>query len=186
MKKVVVLVGSNRKESINLKFAKALEKLAEGRLEFEYFDLSVLPMYNDDDVADYPASAQHLKDSVAAADGLLFVTPEHNRSIPAILKNAIDWGSRPWGKNSWTGKPTAVVGASPGAMGSIAAQIHLRSIMVSMGATLMTSPEVYLQMKPDLIDGNDDVANEDTRAFLSGFVDRFAAWVGAAQDRAAA
>ncbi|WP_336072220.1 NADPH-dependent FMN reductase [Nitratireductor rhodophyticola] len=186
MKKILVLVGSNRKESINRKFAEALEKLADGRLEFEYFDLTALPMYNDDDVAEYPASAQQLKDSVAAADGILFVTPEHNRSIPAILKNAIDWASRPWGQNSWTGKATAIVGSSPGAMGAIAAQIHLRSIMVSLGATLMTSPEVYLQMKPGLVDENNDIANEDTRAFLSGFVDRLSAWVGVAQERAAA
>ncbi|SEB42347.1 chromate reductase [Nitratireductor aquibiodomus] len=186
MKKILVLVGSNRKESINRKFAEALEKLADGRLEFEYFDLAALPMYNDDDVAEYPASAQKLKDSVAAADGILIVTPEHNRSIPAILKNAIDWASRPWGQNSWTGKATAVVGSSPGAMGAIAAQIHLRSIMVSLGATLMTSPEVYLQMKPGLVDENNDIANEDTRAFLSGFVDRLSAWVGVAQERAAA
>ncbi|MBY8917479.1 NADPH-dependent FMN reductase [Nitratireductor rhodophyticola] len=186
MKKILVLVGSNRKESINRKFAEALEKLADGRLEFEYFDLTALPMYNDDDVAEYPASAQKLKDSVAAADGILFVTPEHNRSIPAILKNAIDWASRPWGQNSWTGKATAIVGSSPGAMGAIAAQIHLRSIMVSLGATLMTSPEVYLQMKPGLVDENNDIANEDTRAFLSGFVDRLSAWVGVAQERAAA
>ncbi len=186
MKKVLVLVGSNRRESINLKFAQALEKLAEGQLEFEYFDLSTLPMYNDDDAADYPAAAQHLKDRIGANDGLLIVTPEHNRSIPAILKNAIDWGSRPWGMNSWTGRPTAVVGASPGAMGAIAAQIHLRSILVSLGATLMTSPEVYLQMKPDLIDGNNDITNEDTRGFLAGFVDRFSVWVGADAERAAA
>ncbi|WP_367718415.1 NADPH-dependent FMN reductase [Nitratireductor sp. GISD-1A_MAKvit] len=186
MKNILVLVGSNRKDSINRKFAQALEKLAEGRLEFEYFDLATLPMYNDDEALDYPASARHLKDRVAAADGVLFVTPEHNRSIPAVLKNAIDWGSRPWGENSWTGKPTAIVGASPGAMGAIAAQIHLRSIMVSLGAFLMTSPEVYLQMKPGLFDENNDIPNEDTRAFLTGFVDSLAAWVGVAQERAAA
>ncbi|MAS15036.1 MAG: NADPH-dependent FMN reductase [Nitratireductor sp.] len=186
MKKILVLVGSNRKESINHKFAQALEKLADGRLAFEYFDLTTLPMYNDDDVGAYPAAAQQLKDSVAAADGVLLVTPEHNRSIPAVLKNAIDWGSRPWGQNSWTGKATAIVGSSPGAMGAIAAQIHLRSIMVSLGATLLTSPEVYLQMKPGLIDQNNDITNEETKAFLTGFIDKFSAWVGSAQDRVAA
>jgi chromate reductase len=103
-----------------------------------------------------------------------------------VLKKPLDWGSRPWGQNSWTGKATAIVGSSPGAMGAIAAQIHLRSIMVSLGATLLTSPEVYLQMKPGLIDQNNDITNEETKAFLTGFIDKFSAWVGSAQDRVAA
>ncbi|MCR4265761.1 NADPH-dependent FMN reductase [Nitratireductor sp. ZSWI3] len=186
MKTIAVLVGSNRKESINLKFAQALEKLAAGRLKFDYVDLVSLPMYNDDDIPNYPASAQALKDKVEAADGVLFVTPEYNRSIPPILKNAVDWASRPWGKNSWVGKHAAIVGASPGAIGTIAAQMHLRAIMVGLGTILMGRPEVYFQMRPGLVDENNDITDPETKTFLSGFIDDFASWVGVEENRSAA
>lgn len=186
MKKIAVLVGSNRKESINLKFAKALEKLAGDRLRFEYADLVSLPMYNDDEVPNYPAAAQALKDLIEGADGVLLLTPEFNRSIPPLLKNAIDWASRPWGKNSWIGKPAAVVGASPGVIGAAAAQAHLRSIMVVLGTVLMGRPEVYLQVKPGLFDENFDITDPDTRTFLGDFIDNFVAWVDADAKRSAA
>ena len=121
MKKVAVLVGSNRRDSINLKFARALAKLAEGRLEFQFADIIALPMFNDDLVADLPDSVRAMKDLVAGADGVLLVTPEYNRSFTALLKSAVDWGTRPAGENSWNGKPGAIVGASPGVIGTTAA-----------------------------------------------------------------
>ncbi|WP_048648366.1 NADPH-dependent FMN reductase [Nitratireductor soli] len=186
MKKIVVLVGSNRKESVNLKFARALEKLAAGRLEFDYADLAALPMYNDDELANPPAAVGALKAKVADADGVLFVTPEYNRSIPALLKNAVDWVSRPYGDNDWAGKPAAIVGSSPGVIGTATAQMHLRTIMISLGATLMGQPEVFLQFKEGLFDGNDAVADADTEKFLAGFIDRFTGWVGVAADKVAA
>ena len=186
MKKIVVLVGSNRKGSVNLKFARSLEKLASGKLEFDYADLAALPMYNDDDLADPPASVRALKAKVVDADGVLFVTPEYNRSIPALLKNAVDWVSRPYGDNDWAGKPAAIVGTSPGVIGTATAQMHLRTIMISLGATLMGQPEVFLQFKEGLFDEQDTVTDADTEKFLVGFVNRFVGWVGATTDTIAA
>ncbi|EKF17242.1 NADPH-dependent FMN reductase [Nitratireductor pacificus] len=186
MKKIVVLVGSNRRESINLKFARALGRLASGRLEFDFADLSALPMYNDDDLAQPPAAVRALKEKVAAADGVLFVTPEYNRSIPALLKNAIDWVSRPYGDNDWAGKAAAIVGTSPGVIGTATAQMHLRTIMISLGGTLMGQPEVFLQYKEGLFDNENAVTDEGTEMFLNGFIDRFVGWVDVAQERVAA
>lgn len=185
MKKIAVLVGSNRKESVNLSLARALEKLAAGRLAFDHVDLSALPMYNDDDVADFPAIARNLKDRIEAADGVLFVTPEYNRSIPALLKNAVDWASMPYGQSSWVDKPAAIVGASPGAIGTAAAQMHLRSIMVGLGTILMGRPEVYLHMKPGLINDRNNITDPETEAFFRGFIDNLTDWVSA-EKRAAA
>src|SRR5581483_5513002 len=123
-----------------------------------------------------PASVTRFKSELAAADGVLFVTPEHDRSIPAVLKNAIDWGARPWGRNSWAGKVAAVTGTSPGAIGTALAQQHLRQILGTLGVVL-SGGEAYLQFKPELLDANDGIANEDTRKFLKGFVDQFLALV---------
>ena len=116
------------------------------------------------------------KEQVASADGLLFVTPEHDRSIPAALKNAIDWGARPYGPNSWAGKPGFVTGTSPGAIGSALAQQHLRGVMTSLGVTLLGG-DAYVTFKPDLIDDEGNIGDESTRTFLRGFVDRFATLV---------
>ena len=177
MKKVAVLVGSNRRESINMKFAKALAKLAEGRLAFHFADIASMPMFNDDLVADLPGSVRSMKDLVAQADAVLLVTPEYNRTITAVMKSAIDWGTRPAGQNSWNGKPGAIIGATPGAIGTAAAQMHMRSIMTGLGLILMGRPEVFLQMKPDLIDEDFNITNEDTKKFLSGYIDSFSAWI---------
>lgn len=180
MKKIAVLVGSNRKESINLKLAHALEKLSHATLQFDFVDLVSIPMFNDDDVAAMPASARAMKDKVAAADGLLFITPEYNRSITALLKSALDWGTRPWGENVWAGKRGAIAGASPGAVGTAVAQMHLRSVLVSCGVLISGHPEVFLHLKPGLIDDGFNVTDESTRQFLQGFVDGLGAWVSAA------
>ncbi|WP_265517026.1 NADPH-dependent FMN reductase [Nitratireductor luteus] len=185
MKKIAVLVGSNRKESVNLKFARALEKLAAGRLAFDYVDLSALPMYNDDHMDPFPEAARSMKDRIEAADGVLLVTPEYNRSVPPLLKNAIDWASRPYGKNSWVDKPAAIVGASPGVIGTAAAQMHLRSIMVGLGTVLMGRPEVYLHVKPGLIDDDDDVTDPEAETFLRGFLESLIGWVSVEKRSAA-
>ena len=177
MHKVAVIVGSLRRESLNLKFAKALARLAEGRLAFAIVDLAGVPIYNDDLWADPPAAVLRLKRDIEAADAVLFVTPEYNRSIPAVVKNVIDWASRPPGKSAWTGKPAAIVGTSPGALGTAVAQAQLRSIAVACGMSLLSRPEVYLTSKPGLISETFEVTDEKSRAFLAGFVEMFAAHV---------
>lgn len=177
MKKIAVLVGSLRKESINLVLARALEKLAAGTLEFTYVDLSALPHYNEDLWPDVPSSVTGLKASIEDSDGVLFVTPEYNRSVPGVLKDAIDWQSRPWGKNSLAGKPVAIAGTSPGAIGTAVAQSHLRTSLLALDAALLGQPEVYFQTKPGLIDENLAVTDQHVRGFLEGFLKRFDGWI---------
>ncbi len=177
MKTVTVLVGSLRKESINAKFARALETLAEGKLAFKFVSLADLPMYNDDLWADVPAAVTAFKDEIWAAEALLFVTPEYNRSIPPVLSNAIAWGSKPMGKNAFAGKPAAVVGTSPGAIGTAVAQSHLRYMLTVIDTIVMGQPEIYFQSKPGLIADDHTVTDDNTKAFLTKFVDTFAAFV---------
>ncbi|MBW8836218.1 MAG: NAD(P)H-dependent oxidoreductase, partial [Burkholderia sp.] len=138
---IAVVVGSLRRESFNRQLAQAVISLAPPDFTFEFIDIGSLPLYSQEYDADFPEVARQLKQRVEAADGLLFVTPEYNRSIPGVLKNAIDWASRPYGKNSFNGKPTAGIGASGGAIGTAAAQQHLRSILVYLNVTLMGQPE---------------------------------------------
>jgi chromate reductase, NAD(P)H dehydrogenase (quinone) len=179
MKNVAVIVGSLRRESINLRLAKALAALAAGQLDCRIVDLADVPLYNDDLWADPPPGVLRLKQQVEAADAVLFVTPEYNRSLPAVTKNAIDWGTRPAGKNSWAGKPAAIVGTSPGAIGTAVAQAHLRGVLVGCGLALMGQPEVSLQTKPGLIADDFSVTDEKTRAYLAGFIAKFAAHIAA-------
>jgi chromate reductase len=174
--KIALIVGSNRRESINRKFAEALAKLGGGTLEFKFAQIDDLPLYNQDDEGHLAPSVVRLKSELAAADGILIVTPEHSRSIPAVLKNAIDWGARPWGKNSWTGKVVAVTGTSQGAISTALAQQHLRQILGAQGVVL-AGGEAYLQFKPGLIDADGVVTDEGTRGFLKSFLDQFAALV---------
>jgi chromate reductase len=181
--KIALIVGSNRRDSINLKFAKALAKLGSDKFDFKFVQIDDLPLYNQDNEGNLPAGVARFKAELAEADGILIVTPEHNRSIPAVLKNAIDWGSRPWGKNSWTGKVAAVTGAAQGAISTALAQQHLRQILGILGVVL-SGGEAYLQFKPDLIDSNDVITNESTRQFLKGFLDQFAALVGSLATKA--
>ncbi len=181
--KVAVIVGSNRRDSINKRLAQALAKLGAGKADFSVAQIDDLPLYNQDHETDLPRPVVRFKAELAAADAVLFVTPEHSRSIPAVLKNAIDWGARPWGQNSWTGKVAAVTGASPGAISTALAQQHLRQILGAQGV-LLSGGEAYIQFKDGLIDSDDNVADEGTRGFLQGFVDQFLALVprvGAAQ-----
>jgi chromate reductase, NAD(P)H dehydrogenase (quinone) len=171
---VAVLVGSSRRDSINRKLAQALAKLGTERLAFRFVALDELPLYNQDLEGELPQSVVRFKSEIAAADALLFVTPEHNRSIPALLKNAIDWGARPYGQNSWSGKPAAITGTSPGALGTAAAQLHLRQVLGILGVVL-TGGEAYVSFKPGVVDANGTVADASTRDFLKTFLDQFAA-----------
>jgi len=177
MRKVAVFVGSLRNGSINRKLARALAKLGQGQFDFHFVELGDLPIYNEDLEASLPASVVRLKQEIAAADAVLFVMPEHNRSIPAVLKNAIDWGTRPWGQNSWAGKPGSIIGTSPGNVGTAAGQAHLRSVLTVLDVVLLGQPEVYFVTRPGLIDEADDITDQGTRDFLEGYLNRFAAWI---------
>ncbi|MET0722212.1 MAG: NADPH-dependent FMN reductase [Tardiphaga sp.] len=174
--KVAVIVGSNRRESVNKKLAQALAKLGAAKADFSFAQIDDLPIYNQDHETDLAKPVVRFKAELAAADAVLFVTPEHNRSIPAVLKNAIDWGGRPWGQNSWPGKVAAVTGASIGALGTAVAQNHLKSILLSQGMQV-AGGEAYLTFKDGLIDAAGTITDESTRKFLQGFVDQFLALV---------
>jgi chromate reductase len=170
--KVAIVVGSNRRESINRKLARALARLADGHFAANFVQIDDLPMYNQDLESPLPAGVARFKAEIEQADALLFVTPEHNRSLPAVLKNAIDWGARPYGRNSWAGKPAAITGTSPGAIGTAIAQQHLRQILGNLRALVMGG-EAYITFKAGLIDDADAIADEGTRTFLQAFVDQF-------------
>jgi chromate reductase len=170
---LAVVVGSNRRESINRKLAHALAKLGADRFDAYFVRIDDLPMFNQDLEGNLPAAVVRYKDEIGRADGVLIVTPEHDRSIPAVLKNAVDWGARPYGKNSWVGKPAFITGTSPGAIGSALAQHHLRSVMTGLGMILLGG-EAYITFKPNLIDDHGNIGDESTQKFLQGFIDRFA------------
>jgi len=177
MYKIAVLVGSLRRDSINLKFAKALAKLGGPRFDFHFVELGDLPLYNEDLWENPPSSVLRLKKDVDAADAVLFVTPEYNRSIPAVVKNAIDWGSRPWGQSSWAGKPGSIAGITPGNIGTALAQAHLRNILGHADVILLGQPEVFLVNKPGLIDDHFEITDDQTREFLQGYLAKFAGWI---------
>jgi len=174
---VALLVGSNRKESINRKLAHAIVRLAPKTLAFTEIRIDDLPLYNGDLEADRPAVVRRFTAEVAACGAVLVVTPEFNRSLPALLKNALDWGSKPMDQNVWRDKPAAITGASPGAISTAVAQQHLRQILGILGCTVMGG-EAYVSFKPGLVDEAGDITVPDTRAFLQAYVDRFAALVG--------
>ena len=171
--RVGVIIGSLSRDSINRQLATALEGVAPPELEFHEISYADLPLYNRDADADYPQVALDFKAKVAASDALLFVTPEYNRSIPGALKNAIDWGSRPWGENVWAQRPTAVIGASIGAIGTAVGQQSLRATLSFLNARQMTSPEAYIHFTPGLIDEDGTVTVESTRQFLTSFMEAF-------------
>lgn len=175
MLKISVLVGSLRAASINRAYARALEKLGADLFTFDCPDLD-LPLYNDDLWADPPAGVLALKASVAAADAVLFVTPEYNRSFTPAIKNAIDWGSRPVGQDIWRDKPAALTGATPGGVGTAVAQNHLRQVIVGRGMVLMGQPELYYQLTRDALDAEENFTNPKTVALMRGFLEAFAGW----------
>ncbi len=176
MTRIAVLIGSLRRESINKTYARALEKLAAGQFDFDVVDMD-LPLYNNDLWDNPPAKVLALKAAIKAADGVLIVTPEYNRSMPAVTKNAIDWASRPYGENAWSGKAVAITGASPGSQGTAVAQSQLRSTLTILGTHVLSDPEVYISFKPEVFAADDTVLNEGTAKFLKGFLDTFAALI---------
>src|ERR1700691_2773250 len=175
---IAVIVGSNRRESINRKLAQALIKLGAGKFDAKIVRIDDLPIYNQDNEGSLPPEVVRFKDEIAKADGVLIVTPEHNRSMPTALKNAIDWGARPFGTSVWPGKPGYITGTSPGAIGTALVQANLRTVMLGLGMTLLGG-ESYITFKPNLIDDQGKVTDETTEKFLQGFVDRFATLVAA-------
>jgi chromate reductase len=176
--KVGYFVGSLSSKSINRLLSRALVRLAPPELHLAEIPFKDLPLYSPDYEADYPPPATALKDAIASADAVLFVTPEYNRSIPGWLKNAIDWASRPKGKNSFARKPSAVIGTSPGKIGTAVAQQHLRSLLSYCNSPQMNSPEAYIQFTPGLIDQDGNVTNTSTEEFLRDFMTEFHAFVG--------
>lgn len=177
MRTIAVIVGSARRESANKRLASALESLGHDRFVFDSVKIDDFPFFNLDIAKEPPASVLRMKEQIRAADGVLIVTPEYNRSIPALLKNAIDWGSRPQGESCWIGKPGAIVGTSPGQTGTVAAQQHLRTILSPLQVILMGQPEVYLHYRDGLIDEAGQVSDEAVRTRLELFLERFTAWV---------
>jgi chromate reductase len=173
---IAVVVGSLRKDSVNRKLAHALEKLAPPNLSFRYLNIGDLPLYNQDEEANPTAAVMRLKQEIASAQGLLFVTPEYNRSIPGALKNAIDHASRPYGKNAWAAKPAGLIGASVGAMGTAMAQQHLRNILAYLDVPTLAQPEAFIHAKEGLFDAAGDIGPE-SRPFLQAWMNHYAAWV---------
>lgn len=175
--RVGVIIGSLSRESVNRRLALALERLAPPELEFFEIGYADLPLYNRDLDGSYPQVAMDFKEAVRSADAVLFVTPEYNRSIPGALKNAIDWGSRPYGDNAWEDKPTGVIGGSPGKIGTAVGQQTLRGTLSYLNARQMTSPEAYIQMTPGLVEDDGSVTDADTEKFLRMYMARFLEYV---------
>lgn len=174
---IAVIVGSLRKESFNLKTAKALIDLAPESLSLELLDIANLPMFNEDLEANPPKEWVKFREKIRAADGLLFLTPEYNRSIPGVLVNAIDVGSRPYGKNSWDGKPAAIVSVSIGPISGFGANHHLRQSLVFVNVPTMAQPEAYIGGATELFDDKGKLTNDSTKEFLTGFMGAFEKWV---------
>ena len=177
MRSIAIVVGSASENSINRRVASALERLGSDRFAFVNVRIDDLPMFSVDRAKDPPEPVLRMKSEIVAADGVIIVTAEHNRSIPAVLKNAIDWGSRPAGQSSWTGKPAGILGASTGPTGTAAAQQHLRTILSPQQVIIMGQPELYLHWKEGMIDGDALVADEAVKKRLELFLERFVTWV---------
>jgi chromate reductase len=175
--KVGYFVGSLARNSLNRKLAGALVDLAPQQLEFTEIRFGHLQLYSSDYDADYPPVGKEFKDALAAVDAVLFVTPEYNRSIPGALKNAIDWASRPYGTNSFARKPTAIIGTSPGKIGTAIAQQHLRSILGYCNSPQMTSIEAYIQYEPGLITDENKVTNKSVAEFLRNYMSELYAFI---------
>jgi len=179
-KKIAIVIGSLRKDSINRKFAHELIALAPPSLTFDIVEIGELAMYNEDlegNGVTAPQAWTQFRQRIKEADGVLFFTPEYNRSVPAALKNAIDVGSRPYGSSAWSGKPAAIVSVSPGAVGGFGANHHLRQSMVFLDMPLLQQPEAYIGGAANLLGPDGKLNNDGTRQFLKKFADTYAAWV---------
>ena len=177
IRNVGVIVGSLRKESFTRKIANAIAKLAPASLNLEIIEIGQLSSYDPDLENTPPADWVAFRQKVTAVDAVLFATPEYNRSVPGVLKNAIDVASRPHGKSAWNGKPGAVVSVSPGAIGGFGANHHLRQMLVFLNIPAMQQPEAYIGGADKLFDASGDVTSESTREFLKKFIEAFAAWI---------
>ena len=175
--KIAILVGSLRKESFNRKIASALESLSPTSLKFEHVEIGNLPLYNQDLDEAPPEQWVSFRRKISECEGVLFVTPEYNRSIPGVLKNAIDVGSRPYGKSAWNGKPAGIVSVSPGAAGGFGANHHLRQCLVFLNMPALQQPEAYVGSVSQLLDDQGDIKSGDTRQFLSQFMKAFEKWL---------
>lgn len=173
---IAVVVGSLRRGSFNRKLATAVARLGPREFSFEQLRIDDLPLYNQDDDANQAESVKRLKGEIAAARGLLFVTAEYNRSIPGVLKNAIDHASRPYGQNVWAGKPAGVLGVSIGAIGTAVAQQHLRNVLAYLDVPALGQPECFIQAKEGLFDAAGNIG-PDSRQFLQNWMDRYVGWV---------
>ncbi|MFL5254653.1 MAG: NADPH-dependent FMN reductase [Rhodopila sp.] len=171
-----VIVGSLRRESFNRKLADAVIRLAPTEFSFEPLEIAGLPLYNQDDDANQAASVVEFKTQIRAAHGILFVTPEYNRSIPGVLKNAIDNASRPYGQSAWSGKPAGILGVSVGAIGTAVAQQHLRNVLAYLNMPTLGQPEAFIQAKDGLFDEAGNIG-QASHAFLQGWMDQYVAWV---------
>lgn len=176
--KVAVVVGSLRKDSMNRKMALALAAMAPASMALEIVEIGQLPLYNQDDDANPPAPSVAFKQHIASADAVLFVSPEYNRSVPGVLKNAIDVGSRPYGHSAWSGKPAAIVTVSPGAIGGFGANHHLRQSLVFLDMPTLAQPEAYVGGGGDLFDAAGQITKPDTKQFMEKFLATFAEWIG--------
>lgn len=177
MKRLAIIVGSLRRDSINRKLAKATAALAAKDFTIDWLKLDDVPMYNGDLEADLPASVKRIKDQIKTADAVLLVTPEYNRSIPPVMKNAVDWASRPYGASVWGGKPVAIMGVTPGAIGTAAAQQHLRNVLAAVGAVTLPQPEVFITYKEGMTDDKNEFTDAKTKDFIGKFIRRLAEWL---------
>jgi chromate reductase len=176
-KKIAVFVGSLRKESFSLKMAKTLMKVAPVFLKLEIVEIGGLVIYNQDFDDKPPVAYTQFRESLKNYDGVLFITPEYNRSVPAVLKNAIDIGSRPYGQNAWDGKPGAVISISPGAIGGFGANHHLRQSLMSLNIPTMQQPEAYIGNAANLFDKEGNLTNDSTKDFIIKFMQAYGTWV---------
>lgn len=174
--KIVVVVGSLRRDSFNRQLADAVVKLAPSEFSFNPLQIGDLPLYNQDDDGHPAEPVKRLKNQISAAQGLLFVTPEYNRSTPGVLKNAIDHASRPYGQNAWAGKPAGVLGASIGATGTAMAQQHLRNVLAYLDVPTLGQPEAFIQVREGLFDEAGNIGDA-SREFLQNWMNRYVAWV---------
>jgi chromate reductase, NAD(P)H dehydrogenase (quinone) len=176
-KQIGYVVGSLRKESFNRKLANALIKLGPPDFTFKELRIGDLPLYNQDDDKAQAPEVQRLKSELRAVDAVIFVTPEYNRSIPGVLKNAIDHASRPYGQSAWAGKPAGLIGISPGVISTAVAQSHMRTVLGFLDMPTLAQPEAYLQVKDGFFDEAGNFANAETRKFVHGWMDKYVAWV---------
>ncbi len=176
-RKIAYIIGSLRRDSINRKLAMALIRLAPREYTFSELRIDDLPAYNQDDDARQAPAVLRLKDEIKAAEGIIFVTPEYNRGISGVLKNAIDHASRPYGQSAWAGKPAGIIGASIGAIGTAVAQQHLRGMLGYLDMPTLGQPEAFVQVKDGFFDDAGGIASADSKKFLQGWMDRYVAWV---------